>query len=240
MWVLFLQATTTVYVTIVDENDNAPVFQQQHYEVTLDEGPDTLNATLITIQALDRDEGPNGTVTYAITEGNILDTFHIDSTTVSRDALAWHFHPVSLVSLVSFLPAELFALLSHFRGRSILWRSWTMRSAMGATPWLSLPRTSAQSHHVVSHPPQRYGTAVRATVHNYKSQLSRGFEKLERIMLAVLELLFTPEVPLYEKSFISPYCSMQVVLYVTEVILDTMWFLQETREYIYLLVASLW
>ncbi|XP_019363367.1 PREDICTED: cadherin-23 isoform X2 [Gavialis gangeticus] len=76
-----LSATTTVYVTIVDENDNAPVFQQQHYEVTLDEGPDTLNATLITIQALDRDEGPNGTVTYAITEGNILDTFHIDSTT---------------------------------------------------------------------------------------------------------------------------------------------------------------
>ncbi|XP_014796025.1 PREDICTED: cadherin-23 isoform X2 [Calidris pugnax] len=76
-----LSATTTVYVTILDENDNAPAFQQQLYEVTLDEGPDTLNATLVTVQALDRDEGPNGTVAYAITEGNILDTFHIDSTT---------------------------------------------------------------------------------------------------------------------------------------------------------------
>ncbi|PKU35736.1 hypothetical protein llap_13959 [Limosa lapponica baueri] len=75
------QATTTVYVTILDENDNAPAFQQQLYEVTLDEGPATLNATLVTVQALDRDEGPNGTVAYAITEGNILDTFHIDSTT---------------------------------------------------------------------------------------------------------------------------------------------------------------
>ncbi|XP_044881399.1 cadherin-23 isoform X12 [Mauremys mutica] len=76
-----LSATTTVCVTILDENDNAPVFQQQQYEVTLDEGPATLNATLITIKALDRDEGPNGTVSYAIAEGNILGTFHINSTT---------------------------------------------------------------------------------------------------------------------------------------------------------------
>ncbi|NXX96337.1 CAD23 protein, partial [Centropus bengalensis] len=74
-------ATTTVYVTILDENDNAPAFRQQLYEVTLDEGPATLNATLVTVQALDQDEGPNGTVVYAITEGNILGTFHIDSAT---------------------------------------------------------------------------------------------------------------------------------------------------------------
>ncbi|KFQ25395.1 Cadherin-23, partial [Merops nubicus] len=76
-----LSATTTVYVTVLDENDNAPAFQQQLYEVTLDEGPATLNATLVTVQALDQDEGPNGTVAYAITEGNILGTFHINSTT---------------------------------------------------------------------------------------------------------------------------------------------------------------
>ncbi|NWZ91402.1 CAD23 protein, partial [Nesospiza acunhae] len=76
-----LSATTTVYVTILDENDNAPAFRQQLYEVTLDEGPSTLNATLVTVQALDQDEGPNGTVAYAITEGNILGTFHIDNAT---------------------------------------------------------------------------------------------------------------------------------------------------------------
>ncbi|NXT17396.1 CAD23 protein, partial [Syrrhaptes paradoxus] len=76
-----LSATTTVYVTILDENDNAPAFWQQLYEVTLDEGPATLNATLVTVQALDQDEGPNGTVKYTITEGNILGTFHINSTT---------------------------------------------------------------------------------------------------------------------------------------------------------------
>ncbi|XP_028018763.2 cadherin-23 [Balaenoptera acutorostrata] len=73
-----LSATTHVYVTIVDENDNAPVFQQPHYEILLDEGPDTINASLVTIQALDLDEGPNGTVTYAIVAGNIIDTFHIN------------------------------------------------------------------------------------------------------------------------------------------------------------------
>ncbi|XP_021115236.1 cadherin-23 isoform X3 [Heterocephalus glaber] len=72
-----LSATTHVYVTIVDENDNAPVFQQPHYEVLLDEGPDTVNASLITIQALDPDEGPNGTVVYAIIAGNIINTFRI-------------------------------------------------------------------------------------------------------------------------------------------------------------------
>ncbi|KAL2303266.1 hypothetical protein Nmel_010731 [Mimus melanotis] len=75
------QATTTVYVTVLDENDNAPAFRQQLYEVTLDEGPSTLNATLVTVQALDQDEGPNGTVAYAITEGNILGTFSIDNAT---------------------------------------------------------------------------------------------------------------------------------------------------------------
>ncbi|NWZ84880.1 CAD23 protein, partial [Poecile atricapillus] len=76
-----LSATTMVYVTVLDENDNAPAFRQQLYEVTLDEGPSTLNATLVTVQALDQDEGPNGTVAYAITEGNILGTFHIDNAT---------------------------------------------------------------------------------------------------------------------------------------------------------------
>ncbi|XP_071071946.1 cadherin-23 isoform X2 [Dasypus novemcinctus] len=73
-----LSATTHVYVTILDENDNTPVFQQPHYEVLLDEGPDTVNASLVTIQALDLDEGPNGTVTYAIVAGNIINTFHIN------------------------------------------------------------------------------------------------------------------------------------------------------------------
>ncbi|KAM4852687.1 cadherin-23 [Thomomys bottae] len=73
-----LSATTHVYVTILDENDNAPMFQQPHYEVVLDEGPASVNASLVTIQALDLDEGPNGTISYAIVAGNIINTFQIN------------------------------------------------------------------------------------------------------------------------------------------------------------------
>ncbi|XP_053548000.1 cadherin-23 [Bombina bombina] len=76
-----LSASTTVFVTILDENDNSPVFQRLTYEVTLDEGPLTLNSVIITTTAVDRDEGPNGTVLYSIIEGNLLGTFNINNAT---------------------------------------------------------------------------------------------------------------------------------------------------------------
>ncbi|XP_043912879.1 cadherin-23 [Protopterus annectens] len=72
-----LSDTTVVFVTIIDENDNYPLFRQQLYEVTLDEGPSTLNASILTVSATDQDEGPNGTINYAITAGNIINTFWI-------------------------------------------------------------------------------------------------------------------------------------------------------------------
>ncbi|KAM4702929.1 cadherin-23 [Rhinophrynus dorsalis] len=76
-----LSATTTVYVTILDQNDNAPEFQRLSYEVTLDEGPLTLNSVIITTTAIDRDEGLNGTVAYSIIDGNLQGTFNINSAT---------------------------------------------------------------------------------------------------------------------------------------------------------------
>ncbi|XP_053307224.1 cadherin-23 [Spea bombifrons] len=76
-----LSTTTTVNVTVLDENDNAPEFQRLPYEVTLDEGPLTLNSVIITIKAIDHDEGPNGTVSYSIISGNLQNTFSIDRAT---------------------------------------------------------------------------------------------------------------------------------------------------------------
>uniref|UniRef100_UPI00398F0386 cadherin-23 n=1 Tax=Pristiophorus japonicus TaxID=55135 RepID=UPI00398F0386 len=76
-----LSATTTVLVNILDENDNYPAFRQQQYDITLDEGPSSVNSFNITVIATDQDEGPNGTITYAIVEGNIDDTFTIHSVT---------------------------------------------------------------------------------------------------------------------------------------------------------------
>uniref|UniRef100_A0A6I8QEL0 Cadherin domain-containing protein n=1 Tax=Xenopus tropicalis TaxID=8364 RepID=A0A6I8QEL0_XENTR len=76
-----LSATTTVYVTILDENDNSPVFKSPVYEVTRDEGPLSLNSVILTTTAVDQDEGPNGTVTYSISAGNVQETFSINNAT---------------------------------------------------------------------------------------------------------------------------------------------------------------
>uniref|UniRef100_A0A4W3GSP8 Cadherin-23 n=1 Tax=Callorhinchus milii TaxID=7868 RepID=A0A4W3GSP8_CALMI len=76
-----LSVTTMVFITILDENDNYPVFRQQLYEITLDEGPLTLYSFNITVNATDQDEGLNGTISYSILEGNIGNTFVIHNTT---------------------------------------------------------------------------------------------------------------------------------------------------------------
>lgn len=78
------QTSTTIYVHIVDENDNAPEFPEEEYVTVLSEGPDTVGATIATVTAIDPDEGLNGTLRYAIAQGNLIQTFHIISITVRR------------------------------------------------------------------------------------------------------------------------------------------------------------
>lgn len=80
---LVTQTSTTIYVHIVDENDNAPEFPEEEYVTVLSEGPDTVGATIATVTAIDPDEGLNGTLRYAISHGNLIQTFHINSITVS-------------------------------------------------------------------------------------------------------------------------------------------------------------
>ncbi|RXM35810.1 Cadherin-23 [Acipenser ruthenus] len=70
-----------VFVTILDENDNAPVFTQLVYEATFREGPATAGSVMLTVSATDRDQGLNGTVLYHIAEGNVDSTFYINRTT---------------------------------------------------------------------------------------------------------------------------------------------------------------
>ncbi|MGH0114603.1 UNVERIFIED_CONTAM: hypothetical protein FKN15_031088 [Acipenser sinensis] len=69
-----------VFVTILDENDNAPVFTQLVYEATFREGPATAGSVMLTVSAMDRDQGLNGTVLYHIAEGNVDSTFYINRT----------------------------------------------------------------------------------------------------------------------------------------------------------------
>uniref|UniRef100_A0A8C7LMU9 Cadherin-23 n=1 Tax=Oncorhynchus mykiss TaxID=8022 RepID=A0A8C7LMU9_ONCMY len=76
-----LSSSTTIYVHIVDENDNAPEFPEEEYVTVLSEGPDTLGATIATVTAIDPDEGLNGTLRYTIDHGNLAITFCINQIT---------------------------------------------------------------------------------------------------------------------------------------------------------------
>lgn len=68
-----------MFLNITDANDNAPMFSQLLYNVTIQEnyvGP--LPSLVIT--AIDLDSGSNGRVTYSIVGGSSM--FSINSTTV--------------------------------------------------------------------------------------------------------------------------------------------------------------
>uniref|UniRef100_A0A3Q0R8V5 Cadherin domain-containing protein n=1 Tax=Amphilophus citrinellus TaxID=61819 RepID=A0A3Q0R8V5_AMPCI len=73
-----LSGTMRVEISVLDANDNAPVFTQEVYKVTIMENA-VKGAVLCTVTATDADEGSNGKVMYSIT--NTLDDvpvmFHI-------------------------------------------------------------------------------------------------------------------------------------------------------------------
>ncbi|XP_051506068.1 protocadherin beta-15-like isoform X25 [Myxocyprinus asiaticus] len=56
--------TVAIHVTVLDANDNAPVFSQAVYKVSLPENS-PVDTVVVTVSATDADEGQNGEVTYA-------------------------------------------------------------------------------------------------------------------------------------------------------------------------------
>uniref|UniRef100_A0A672NZK3 Cadherin-23-like n=1 Tax=Sinocyclocheilus grahami TaxID=75366 RepID=A0A672NZK3_SINGR len=76
-----LSTSTTIWVRIIDENDNAPEFPEEEYVTELREGPNTVGAIIATVTAIDPDEELNGTIRYAISKGNLAQTFQINSIT---------------------------------------------------------------------------------------------------------------------------------------------------------------
>ncbi|KAK0148616.1 Protocadherin gamma-A2 [Merluccius polli] len=62
--------TVAIHVTVLDANDNAPVFSQAVYEASLPENA-ALKTHVVTVSATDADEGVNGEVTYGL--GRISD-----------------------------------------------------------------------------------------------------------------------------------------------------------------------
>ncbi|XP_039592498.1 neural-cadherin [Polypterus senegalus] len=74
--------TDTAYLRILvtDVNDNAPVFPQSVYEVSLGEDED-VGFVVITVTANDEDEGANAKIWYQITSGNVKGIFGVEPDT---------------------------------------------------------------------------------------------------------------------------------------------------------------
>ncbi|XP_040904752.1 protocadherin beta-16-like [Toxotes jaculatrix] len=74
--------TVMIHVTVLDANDNAPVFSQPVYKASLPENS-PLDTVVVTVSATDADEGVNGDVTYDF--GHVSETdeklFSIESKT---------------------------------------------------------------------------------------------------------------------------------------------------------------
>ncbi|XP_075902427.1 uncharacterized protein LOC142901694 [Nelusetta ayraudi] len=68
-----------VHVTVVDTNDNAPVFTQSNYKGSVKENSPK-GTRVLSLTATDADKGMNGRVTYHFNRmsGNVAETFHLD------------------------------------------------------------------------------------------------------------------------------------------------------------------
>ncbi|XP_053092529.1 protocadherin alpha-13-like [Pangasianodon hypophthalmus] len=75
--------SVNITITVVDINDNAPVFNRQVYTVTIEENIES-GSSVIKLHATDLDEGANGQVVYAFDKSlmsKAFDKFEINSNT---------------------------------------------------------------------------------------------------------------------------------------------------------------
>ncbi|XP_067900196.1 protocadherin-10-like isoform X3 [Heterodontus francisci] len=75
--------TTQIKITVVDGNDNAPVCEQNVYQITAAENTPK-NTLIVKVTAVDMDEGLNGEVIYSFsdhTPDKVRETFSLDSRT---------------------------------------------------------------------------------------------------------------------------------------------------------------
>ncbi|XP_028272676.1 protocadherin gamma-C5-like [Parambassis ranga] len=78
-----MSGTSQITITVLDNNDNFPVFEKNVYKVSLEENT-TKNTFVIKITATDADEGPNGEVEFSFgsrTPDSVQSVFEINSLT---------------------------------------------------------------------------------------------------------------------------------------------------------------
>ena len=71
-----LESYSKVTVTLIDINDNNPIFEPAEYQVTVSEHA-PVQTTIKVVHATDSDKTTNGRVAYSITSGNLNDTFAV-------------------------------------------------------------------------------------------------------------------------------------------------------------------
>ncbi|XP_026094789.1 cadherin EGF LAG seven-pass G-type receptor 1-like [Carassius auratus] len=72
-----LKAAVDIHVSVLDINDNAPVFEKDELYFYVEENS-AVGSTLAHVSATDPDEGTNAQILYQIVEGNIPEVFQLD------------------------------------------------------------------------------------------------------------------------------------------------------------------
>uniref|UniRef100_A0A7N6FG21 Cadherin EGF LAG seven-pass G-type receptor 2 n=1 Tax=Anabas testudineus TaxID=64144 RepID=A0A7N6FG21_ANATE len=72
-----LKTPVNIQVTILDVNDNPPVFEKDEFDIMVDENS-PIGLVVAHISATDPDEGSNAQIMYQIVEGNIPEVFQLD------------------------------------------------------------------------------------------------------------------------------------------------------------------
>ncbi|XP_058529592.1 cadherin EGF LAG seven-pass G-type receptor 1 isoform X1 [Ochotona princeps] len=82
-----LSASVEVQVTVLDINDNPPVFERDELELLVEENS-PVGSVVARVHAHDPDEGPNAQIMYQIVEGNVPEVFQLDLLSGDLRALA--------------------------------------------------------------------------------------------------------------------------------------------------------
>ncbi|AWP02840.1 putative cadherin EGF LAG seven-pass G-type receptor 2 [Scophthalmus maximus] len=72
-----LKTPVNIQVTILDVNDNPPVFEKDEFDIMVEENS-PIGLVVAHISATDPDEGSNAQIMYQIVEGNIPEVFQLD------------------------------------------------------------------------------------------------------------------------------------------------------------------
>ena len=68
--------STLINITVIDANDNSPVFENFSYEITTPENT-PVGASIARVKAYDKDSGLNGKVTYKLAENTLAEFGHL-------------------------------------------------------------------------------------------------------------------------------------------------------------------